>query len=185
MKIGPRMLLAGVVMSAACLATAQAATSDVPTRVKALNALLAEQWQHTLETQPEFATVLGDLRYNDRWTDASLAHQAADHRATEDFLKRFEAIDTSGFADSDKLNQQLMVRQLEDGIHGIDLKTYEMPIDQFNGLHLQLAQFVSAMPFDSTKHYDDYLKRLDQVPALFDTLIVVLKQGEKDKLEPP
>jgi hypothetical protein len=35
-------------------------------RVKALNALLAEQWQHTLQSQPEFATTLGDLRYNDR-----------------------------------------------------------------------------------------------------------------------
>ena len=45
---------------------AQVAKGDVASRVQALNALLAEQWQHTLQNSPEFATILGDLRYNDR-----------------------------------------------------------------------------------------------------------------------
>ena len=66
MKIGPRMLLVGLALSAACAASTQAATADVATREKALNDLLAEQWQHTLENSPEFATILGDLRYNNR-----------------------------------------------------------------------------------------------------------------------
>src|SRR5256885_780688 len=60
-----------------------------------------------------------------------------------------------------------------------------MPLDQFNGVHLLLAQFVSAMPFDSTKHYEDYLAHLNQVPHLLDQVTDVLKQGEKDKLLPP
>src|SRR5215472_5145763 len=83
MKIGPRMLVMGV-LSVACAASVQAATADVPTRVKALNGLLAEQWQHTLETSPEFATILGDLRYNDRWSDASLAKQQVEYAKTKD-----------------------------------------------------------------------------------------------------
>ena len=41
------------------------------------------------------------------------------------------------------------------------------------------------MPFDSTKHYEDYIARLNQVPRLLDQLTDVLKQGEKDKLMPP
>ncbi|EMR3869889.1 DUF885 domain-containing protein, partial [Acinetobacter baumannii] len=43
--------------------------SDVSVRVKALNQLLQEQWEYTLKNSPETATVLGDLRYNDRWTE--------------------------------------------------------------------------------------------------------------------
>src|SRR5437868_12877292 len=38
----------------------------------------------------------GDRRYNDRWTDASLAHLKAERIATARFLKRFKAIDTKG-----------------------------------------------------------------------------------------
>lgn len=45
--------------------------SDVSVRVKVLNQLLQEQWEYTLKNNPETATTLGDLRYNDRWTESS------------------------------------------------------------------------------------------------------------------
>lgn len=184
MKIGPRMLVMGV-LSVACAASVQAATADVPTRVKALNALLAEQWQHSLETSPEFATILGDLRYNDRWSDASLANQQAEYLKTKDFLTRFQAIDTSGFSEEDKLNQQLMVRQLQDALKAHELKIDEMPLEQMSGVHLRLAGFVSSIPFDNSKEYDDYLARLKAMPKLLDQVTDVARQGLKDGMMPP
>lgn len=183
------LALAGSVTLAAPLQAAPAAQSvakgDVASRVQALNALLAEQWEYTLKNSPEFATILGDLRYNDHWSDVSLAHMRADHQATADFLKRFEAIDTSGFPDSDKLNQQLMVRQLKDSLRSYDLKLYEMPLDQMSGVHIALAGFVSSIPFNSTREYDDYLARLKAVPKLFDQVTAVARQGMADKMMPP
>jgi uncharacterized protein (DUF885 family) len=183
------LALAGSVTMAAPLQAAPAAQSvakgDVASRVQALNALLAEQWEYTLKNSPEFATILGDLRYNDHWSDVSLAHMRADHQATQDFLKRFEAIDTSGFPDSDKLNQQLMVRQLKDSLRSYDLKLYEMPLDQMSGVHIALAGFVSSIPFNSTREYDDYLARLKAVPKLFDQVTAVARQGMADKMMPP
>ncbi|GAH62238.1 unnamed protein product, partial [marine sediment metagenome] len=154
-------------------------------RLKALNALLAEQWDYTLKNSPEFATILGDYRYNDRWSDYSLAGAAQQKKDYEGFLARFKAIDTSGFAEQDRLNQQLMVRQLGDNIRATELKLNEMPLEQMNGVHLQLPQFVSMVPLDTTRHYEDYLARLDKVPEIFDQVIEVLKQGERDKMMPP
>jgi len=168
-----------------CAPAFAAPATDVPTRVKALNDLLAEQWQYQLKESPEFATILGDYRYNDRFSDITIAHALQQKKDAQAFLARFKAIDTSGFDEQDRLNQQLMVRQLENGIRGTDLKLYEMPVDQFNGIHLLLAQFVAAIPFDSTKHVEDYIARLNQVPRVFDQLIDILKQGEKDGLMPP
>ena len=181
-------LLGPVAIPASVLAaptTQGAAKPDVATRVAALNALLAEQWQHTLQNSPEFATILGDLRYNDRWSDASLAHAAAERKVTADFLRRFEAIDTTGFADTDKLNQQLMVRQLKSSLTSYDLKLHEMPLDQMSGVHLQLAGFVSSIPFNNTREYEDYLTRLKAVPKLFDQVTEVARQGLADRLMPP
>jgi len=191
MKTLPLLICAALLGSVTLLPSvhaapaAQAASTDVASRVKALNALLAEQWQYTLKNSPEFATTLGDLRYNDRWSDASLAHQAADHQATADFLRRFEAIDTRGFADSDKLNQQLMVRQLKDQLRSYQLKLNEMPLDQMSGVHIALAGFVSSIPFHDVKEYDDYLARLKAVPKLFDQVTEVARQGMRDKMMPP
>lgn len=36
-----------------------------------------------------------------------------------------------------------MIRNLKLRVEGIDLKTFEMPIDQFLEIHLQIAQLVS------------------------------------------
>ncbi|HEV2538567.1 MAG TPA: DUF885 family protein [Frateuria sp.] len=191
MKLRPLMLCTALLValplaaSARDTASTQVAPADVAARVKALDALLAEQWQHTLENSPEFATVLGDLRYNDRWSDMSLAHTAAERKVAQDFLRRFEAIDTRGLPDEDALNQQLMVRQLKDSLTSLDFKLNEMPLEQMSGIHLQLAGFVSSIPFDNTKEYEDYLARLKAVPKLFDQTVEVARQGLRDGMMPP
>ncbi len=192
MKILPLLICAALLgsvtlASPVCAesATQSTAKADVANRVAALNALLAEQWQYNLKNSPEFATMLGDLRYNDRWSDASMAHLAVERQAAEDFLKRFEAVNTTGFADSDKLNQQLMVRQLKDQLRGFQLKLYEMPLDQMGGVHIALAGFVSSIPFHNTKEYEDYLARLKAVPKLFDQVTEIARQGLRDKMMPP
>ena len=161
------------------------ASDDVATRVKGLNSLLAEQWEYNLKDSPEFATIIGDYRFNDKVSDASLAHVQQQKKDAQDFLTRFQAIDTSGFPEQDLLSQKLMVQQLQDTLKGIELKTYEMPLDQFNGIHLQMAQFVASIPFDSTRHYEDYLARLHQLPRVIDQVIEVSRQGEKDGLMQP
>ncbi|HET6806687.1 MAG TPA: DUF885 family protein [Frateuria sp.] len=191
MRLRPLILCMGLLGTAPLampvLAADSAATThaDVATRVKALNALLAEQWQHTLKDSPEYATILGDLRYNDRWSDFSLEHTAAERKVTENFLRRFQAIDTTGFSAEDKLNQQLMVRQLKDSLTSLDFKLNEMPLEQMSGVHLQLAGFVSSIPFNNTKEYEDYLARLKAVPKLFDQVTAVARKGMADGMMPP
>jgi uncharacterized protein (DUF885 family) len=160
-------------------------TQSLQARRQKLNELIAEEWEYELRESPEMATVIGDYRYNDRWSDYSLAHVAQQKKDAEKWLGRFEAVDTSGFPEQEALNQSLMVRNLKERIQAIDLKTYMMPVDQFYGAHLQLAQFVTYVPTDSVKQYEDYLARLHQVPQLVYDLIGVLQAGERDKLFPP
>ena len=162
-----------------------AQSPDLATRRHALDQLLDEQWQYNLRETPEFATIIGDYRYNDKWSDLSLAHVEQQRRDSEAFLKRFQAIDTTSFPEQELLNQQLMVRNLKDSLEGIQLKLYLMPIDQFNGLHLELAQFVSLVPFTTTKQYEDYLTRLHQVPHVMDEVIEILGEGKRQKMMPP
>ncbi len=160
-------------------------SQNLEARRQQLKQLLAEEWEYELRESPEIATTIGDYRYNDRWSDISLSHFTQKRRDLQEWLTRFQAVDTTGFPEQEKLNQSLKVRDLKVGIENIDRKIFEMPIDQFNGAHLGLAQFVAAIPFDSTKHYEDYASRLRRVPRLIDELIEVLQQGEKDKLMPP
>ncbi|MFK7074541.1 DUF885 domain-containing protein [Acinetobacter baumannii] len=158
--------------------------SNVSVRVKVLNQLLQEQWEYTLKNSPETATVLGDLRYNNRWTELSKNQIEKDKKSTQNFLKRFEAIDSTGFSVTDQLNKDLMIYQLKETLKNYDLKLYEMPFNQMWGLHLQFPGFISSIPFDNAKQYQDYISRLKQIPLILDQGIQLAKQGQKDGLMP-
>jgi len=161
------------------------AAPDLGDRKAQLKQLFADEWEYELRESPELATSIGDYRYNDHWSDGSLAHVQQEKRDLERWLAKFQAIDSTGLDEQDKLSLQLMVRNLKERLEGIELKTYEMPVDQFNGLQLELAQFPSLIPTDSTKHYEDYISRLEKIPTVIDQAIEVLEQGKKDKLLPP
>jgi uncharacterized protein (DUF885 family) len=158
---------------------------DRPGKSNELKQLFAQEWEYELRESPELATTIGDYRYNDRWTDSSLAHIQQQHKDLQDWLAKFQSVDTSRLPEQERLSLQLMVRSLKERIEGIDLKTYEMPVDQFNGVQLELAQFASIVPTDSTKHDQDYVARLQKIPVVIDQTIEVLRQGKKDGLMPP
>src|SRR6202035_4833241 len=102
----------------------------------------------------------------------------------QDFLTRLEAISSTGFTDQDQLSHDLMVRVLKQRIADFDLKEYEMPVNQQNGVHTGLADLPLSVPFDSVKHYQDYVARLHQIPHVLSQTTEVLRAGMKDKLMP-
>jgi len=160
-------------------------TADLETRRKAMSRLIADEWEYEMRESPESATTVGDYRYNDRWSDFSLGHIPKQREALSKWLVQFLAVDTTGFSEQEKLSQSLMVRNLTERIEAIDLKLYLMPVDQFFGVQLGLAQFVSFIPFHSTKQYEEYLSRLHALPVVIDQVMELLQAGEKQKLLPP
>jgi uncharacterized protein (DUF885 family) len=156
----------------------------VADRLATQNALFEEQYESDLRNFPERATAFGDYRYNDKLADRSLQAIAQYHKIDQDFLSRLEAIATSSFSDQDQLSHDLLVRVLQQRIADFDLKEYEMPINQQNGIHTSLADLPLAVPFDSVKHYEDYIARLHQIPRVLSQTTEVLRAGMKDKLMP-
>lgn len=170
------------------LCSALAATqspSSLESRRKALNDLLAEQWEYKLRTSPLFASFLGDKRWNDKLDDFSQEAIDKDLLETQKFLTRFEAIDTSGFPEQEALNKALIVRDLRMHLEGARFKPWEMPVDQQHGIQLLLPHLVNVLSFQSVKDYEDYISRLTQVPRLFDETTVQMRKGMNDKLMPP
>ena len=158
---------------------------SVEQRVKQLHDLLNEQWEYTLRTSPEFASILGDKRYNDKLSDLSQAAIDKDLKQTGVFLKEFEAIDTTGFPEQEQLNRDLMVRDLRQRLEAAKFKDWEMPVSQFGGIHIDTPQFVSSLSFSTVKDYDDYIARMKQLPRVFEETITQMRKGMRDRLMPP
>jgi uncharacterized protein (DUF885 family) len=182
----PRFLLCltPLLLGAVAIGAAQA-PPDLQARRDALKALLAEQWEYTLSHTPEFASILGDKRWNDKISDFSLPAIQADLAKQQEFLRRFEAIDTSGFPEQEALNKGLMVHDLRENAEGARFKPWEMPVSQLSGIHLELPEFISQLTFTTAKDYADLIARYHQVPRAFDETIGHMRRGMADGLMPP
>ncbi len=178
-----RNIVCGFVLALASPAFAQMA--PVADRVTQQNALFEEFYQAGLKNSPERATSFGDYRYNALLGHYSLEEIARQHAEADEFLRRLKAIPTDGMSDKDVLSHRLLKWQLEREDVNYDLKNYEMPVNQQNGIHTRLADLALAVPFDSVQHYEDYVSRLHQIPRVLDQTTEVMRQGLKDGLMPP
>jgi len=159
-------------------------STPIAQRLADQNKLFDEQFETDLQNFPERATAFGDYRYNDKLADYSLGAIAQRHQTDLNFRKRLQGISTDGFSDQDQLSHDLLIRALQIRIDDYDLKEFEMPINQQAGVHTNLADLPLSVPFDSVKHYEDYISRLHQIPRVLSQVTEVLQAGMKDNLMP-
>jgi uncharacterized protein (DUF885 family) len=167
-------------------AQGQAAPADsAAARSKALSSLFSEIWQDRLKHSPEYASFLGDKRYNDQWTDYSVQEVNASLARGRVFLDRLSLIDTTGLPAQEVLSRDLMLRGLTDAQEAARFKEWEMPVNQFSGFHTEMPQLVNDLSFDSVKDYDDYIIRLKKVPTVFSQNMTNMQLGMDERRVPP
>jgi uncharacterized protein (DUF885 family) len=163
------------------------ATPAVPlsTRVKTLNAIFSDAWEDRLKHEPEFASTIGDNRYNDQLSDFSVKAYNDSLARGRAFLARLAEVDTTGMSEQEQLSKELMLRQLIEDQEEARFKPWELPVNQFYGLQVDLPQLVPQLTFASEKDYDDYITRLKKVPLAFQQITDDMSIGMDDHREPP
>jgi len=160
-------------------ATAPAA-STLANREKALHSLFHDYWEEYLRRNPEFASSIGDKRYNDKISDYSVA-AINDWLARErDYMQRLAAIDPAGFSDQEKVSQDLLLRDLEQDQDGAQFKEWEMPVNQMDGIYATYPQLVTQLSFTTVKDYDDWIARLRAIPKAFQQVTTNMFIGMDD-----
>jgi uncharacterized protein (DUF885 family) len=157
--------------------TAASATPSVAAQSKALSSLFTQIWEDRLKHSPEFASSIGDKRYDDQLTDYSTQALNATLARGRDYIEKLSEIDTTGLTDQEKLSADLMLRQLIEEQEGAKFKEWEMPVNQFYGFHTDLAQLPERLQFDSVKDYDDYITRLKKIPNAFSQIMTNMDLG--------
>ena len=152
------------------------ASSSLQNRIDQQDELFKEQAASDADPSPgEKKSLLGDY---------SLAASVRQDAIDRGFRTRLAAISSDGFPEQDQISHELMLRELDQRMTDYSLKTYEMPLTQFRGIHTDLADVPRSLPFHSVKDYDDYITQLHEMPLAFEQTVEVLKQGERDGLMP-
>ncbi|HEV2485447.1 MAG TPA: DUF885 domain-containing protein [Terracidiphilus sp.] len=179
------LLAVAPVLRAQKLPAASAPGASVDDRRKALNAVFHDYWEDVLQHEPEFASSIGDKRYNDKITDFSVKAVNDKLEREQDFLLRLAAIDPAGFTAQEQTSRELLLRKLADEQEAAEFKEWEMPIDQMGGIYDDWPQLVSHLSFTSVKDYDDWIARLHAIPAAFQQVSANMSIGLEDGRVPP
>ena len=160
-------------------------SASLDDRRKALNDLFHEYWEDQLKHDPEFASTIGDLRYNDQIKDYSVAAINDELAREQRFLLRLAAIDPAGFTDQEKISQELLIREFEQDQEAAEFKAWEMPLTQMGGIHAHYPRLVAELSFPTLKDYDDWIARLHAIPHAFDQVTTNMSIGMEDHRVPP
>jgi uncharacterized protein (DUF885 family) len=152
---------------------------------KELNAIFLDYWEDNLKHSPEFASSLGDKRYNDQITDYSVKAQNETLAREHNFLIRLSSIDTTGLTTQEKTSRDLLMRDIASDEEAQEFKEWEMPLNQMSGIHTTYPRLVSQLSFDTVKDYDDWIARLHAIPKAFDQDTTNMSIGIEDHRVPP
>ena len=154
-------------------------------RRTALNEVFHDYWEDRLKHDPEFASIIGDKRYNDQTSDYSV--QAYNDRLAREqkFLMRLAVIDPTGFTEQEKLSQELLIRKFEMDQEAAEFKEWEMPINQMGGIYSDYPDLAAELSFTTVKDYDDWIARLRALPTAFAQVTENMSIGMEDGRMPP
>ncbi|RYG12795.1 MAG: DUF885 domain-containing protein [Burkholderiales bacterium] len=165
------LLLAVVALAAVAPVRAQTSTQN-----PALHKLFADEWERSLRESPENASYNGDARYNDRWTDFSPAAIARREAADRAALEALHAIDRKALSAADQLDYDTFEWNLQRGIERQKYREYQQPISHQGGP--QTADGIAeVLPFATVKDYQDWLRRLQALPAAIGQITALMQEG--------
>jgi uncharacterized protein (DUF885 family) len=187
-----RRFVAGLVVAALLPGAALAAE---PAPDAELRKFFDRVFQEDLRENPELATVVGVEGGNDKLADRSAAATERRKARVKARLAELRRFDPANLNTQDRISREVMLDGLgrEDRINAIfgtlpfgadDLDNW-LIASPIQGIQDWFGYLAKAAPTRNAKDYEDYLKRVEAIPAALTQLTARLRVGMKSGWMPP
>ena len=143
----------------------------------ALEAVFDAYWNAKLRDGPEWATYLGDHRFDNQLTDYSVAAHEARTQRRAAMLGLVRHAHKSATDADDRLSATLLEANLVDELRLAKFPEHLMPIKQQNSPHLTLGTLRTHSPFETPTDCENYAARLSAFNQQADQLIAFMDEG--------
>jgi uncharacterized protein (DUF885 family) len=174
----PTALLLGFALAVSAF-TAPAHASDPAAAKATLHGLFDSEWERNLRENPVSASMRGDRRWNDQWSDLSPEAHERSLQADRDALARLQAIDRSLLDETDQVSYDMFAWQLQGRIDGAAFRMHLIPLNQRGGIQ-SLDTITETLPFQTAKDYEDWVARLRGLDTQVDQTIALMRQGMEE-----
>jgi uncharacterized protein (DUF885 family) len=140
------------------------ATPAVATPSGDLTAVLADHWAWTLKQNPTLASELGVRTHDGKLGE--LSPESFDRAASDmrGFVSRLEKIPPDALTPAERLNRQVLLRDLTNGVDGMAFGEKYILFTNRGGWHSGFSSLPYSMPFFSKADYESYIGRLNAYP---------------------
>ncbi|MEP7283279.1 MAG: DUF885 domain-containing protein [Rubrivivax sp.] len=165
---------AALMLTCAVLGSAVAQPrASAPITTEQAQALFDAYWEWALHEYPEFATAIGDHRYDDRLGDQSAAAVARRKAYYAALRSQLDGVDDSALPPLLRTSLQVLrqraraIDRLNEAYGRLPFGAFDdwPPVSQMDGIHLGLPQLTASSRFTSVADYEAYLARLRAVPS--------------------
>jgi len=163
----------------------RAPTAPPEATKRALESLI-EEYERWVDFQyPEQAITRRRPTAADRITDASIRGFAMRGEHLKIVREELLAIDPSQLDSADRLDRDLLLRELELGIRTFEFRRWLAPVDARNGPQVEVPQFADHVAFERPEDYANYAKRFSAVPQSISDVEARLREGRARGILPP
>ncbi len=142
-------------------------------------------YDYTMLSHPEFATLLGDPRGQDRWTDNSEESTRQREQDAKTLLAALENIDRDALTPTEQINYDLLYDSQVREIEGQQFPNQFMPLNQMGGVQQDIAQMMAITQPKNAADYSNMIARLEKTPEVVEQTIAWMRKGMEAGITPP
>ncbi len=155
-----------------------------PDPAERLHELFDAEWERTMRENPTWASALGDLRYNNRWEDLSVAAIQAAHEEDQRVIDQLRGIDFDALSPADQVNYRLFEREYELRVEAFRFRWWLVPLNQRGGIQ-DAGSLADSLTFARAGDYEAWLARMEAFPAYMDQTIALMRAGANEGIIHP
>ena len=150
-----------------------------------LKAVQDEAYTYILTANPIFGSVLGLHARDDSLGDPSLAEADRQTEHLTGILKKLDGIPDAGLTPAGRTEKAIVHRNLADQIEGNRYVEREFQFGNAGGWYSQFADLPLQLRFTTRADFENWIKRLEAVPAYAAASATVSRQALKDGIVLP
>ena len=179
MKFGQLLsvvLIAGIVGIATNVGYEYFTTEKPHPDQKKFKEFLDKNWQDSLEKSPLFASLLGDMRYDDKVSSNSIEDFFTEKEYESYVLDVLSQIDPNNLSEEDQLNYRLLKSDYEISLEGREYPGYYMRLNQRGGVQ-DYYLYGNRLNFTELQSYKNWFERVKGYTQNVKNSLEINKEG--------
>ncbi len=143
----------------------------------AFQALHEKDWAFRLAEFPELASAVGDESQAHRLGRVAPEDQQRRYQFRQQVMAELQDISCERLSHAECINYRIFFRQIRQAIEDHENQAQLIPFNSDWGFYMSLARLPKESEFSRRENYEAYLSRIEELPAVMDEYIGLMREG--------